>query len=290
MSWLDFVSSLLSKIPIERVLIPRPDHAKALREFAANMESSTSPETSPNTQTAEEPPKNQSEGVSRALPTTSPTWEVSLEETIKYQNREIGKLLLRMESHYAQKLRIAGVPCDCGSSKHLLDMESLCEETIPMVENPEVYYRILDWVKEVGPKSTDVAAKSGLHDEEYPNFSHQARDFRKSIIGALEPSALFPQKPGEPEGARILPVISEVERKEIREKAHKKIDEVLGATTEQAPAVIPIEPQPPPGREPELEFLPDSSEDLAKTINDTGYRQKLDNAFQEAIARVKGLK
>ncbi len=122
---------------------------------------------------------------------------VSPEQLIDYQKGEIGKLLLRMESHYAQRLRIKGIPCDCGAQKHLLDLESLCEETIPMVDNPKVYYRITDWVKEVGPKSTDQAAKGGHYDAEYPTFSHQARDFRKEIIGSIDPATLFPQKPGE---------------------------------------------------------------------------------------------
>ena len=57
-----------------------------------------------------------------------------------------------------------------------------------------------------------------------------------------------------------------------------------------ASAVIPTEPhRPRPGKE-ELEFLSDSPEVLAQTIADIGYREKLDNAFEEAILRVKGLK
>jgi len=51
------------------------------------------------------------------------------------------------------------------------------------------------------------------------------------------------------------------------------------------PAVIPTEKR--PRREGELEFLPDSPEFLAYTIDDIGYREKIDSAFQQAIARVK---
>ena len=40
----------------------------------------------------------------------------------------------------------------------------------------------------------------------------------------------------------------------------------------------------------ELEFLPDSPEFLAYTIEDIGYRDKLDSAFRQAIRRVKGRK
>ncbi|GAI78797.1 unnamed protein product, partial [marine sediment metagenome] len=42
--------------------------------------------------------------------------------------------------------------------------------------------------------------------------------------------------------------------------------------------------------ETDLEYLADSPEFLAQTIADIGYRDKLDTAFQEAIARAKGLR
>ena len=38
----------------------------------------------------------------------------------------------------------------------------------------------------------------------------------------------------------------------------------------------------------ELDFLPDSPEFLAYTIDDIGYREKIDSAFLNAIARAKG--
>ena len=53
--------------------------------------------------------------------------------------------------------------------------------------------------------------------------------------------------------------------------------------------VIPIEPRRPRGKE-ELEFLPDSPDVLTQTIDATGYRSKIDNAFQQAIRRAKGLR
>ena len=228
MDWFALAGNFIKRVPIERVLFPPRDNAKSLEQFVTSVRSSESHEKAPpspsssnTTQTVESPPETTVQSVSQ------PSYGVSNEETLNYQKREICKLLYQMEMHYAQRLRIAGVPCDCGSSKHLLGIEAFSEETIPMVSDPEVYYRILEWVKEAGPKSTDEAAKSGLYDEDYPTLSRRARDFRKEIIGSLEPSALFPKKPGEPEGARILPVITEEEKKEIKEKAHQKIEEVF---------------------------------------------------------------
>ena len=39
-----------------------------------------------------------------------------------------------------------------------------------------------------------------------------------------------------------------------------------------------------------LEYLADSPEFLAQTIEGIGYREKLDTTFKQAIARAKGLK
>ncbi len=54
------------------------------------------------------------------------------------------------------------------------------------------------------------------------------------------------------------------------------------------PKVIPAEKA--KAQPDKLEYLADSPEFLTQTIEATGYRSKLDNAFQEAIARSKGLR
>ncbi|MBA7534030.1 hypothetical protein ES705_26276 [subsurface metagenome] len=235
MDWAAFVLNAISKIPVERVLFPRPDHTKALEEFAGSVGASETQNKAPSeqkttittTQAAEKPPEIKPQEAPKVHLAEPQPGGLSTEQTVAYENREIAKNLVQVEKHYAQKLRINGIPCDCGTGRHLLAIEGGCENAISMVDNPHVYYHIIEWCKEVGPKSTDESAKSGLYDEEYPAFSHQARDFRKEIIGSLDPKALFPQKPGEPEGTRILPVVSEQEREEIKQKAIQKIEEVL---------------------------------------------------------------
>ena len=54
------------------------------------------------------------------------------------------------------------------------------------------------------------------------------------------------------------------------------------------PELIPIEKS--KAQSDKLEYLADSPEFLTQTIEDIGYRDKLDSAFQQAIVRVKGLK
>ncbi len=57
---------------------------------------------------------------------------------------------------------------------------------------------------------------------------------------------------------------------------------------EEKPAVIPKKPRLPRRDKEELEYLPDSPEFLAYTIEDIGYRDKIDSAFMNAISRSKG--
>ena len=56
---------------------------------------------------------------------------------------------------------------------------------------------------------------------------------------------------------------------------------------EKSPAIIPKHPRQ-PRLKGEIEFLPDSPEFLAYTIDDIGYREKIDSAFLGAIARARG--
>ena len=50
---------------------------------------------------------------------------VTTEETIAYQNRELAKTLLVLETHLSQGCEIAGKVCDCCSPKHPMEMQKL---------------------------------------------------------------------------------------------------------------------------------------------------------------------
>lgn len=216
MKWFTAIMQVAERLPLERLFVRPPSNKKTLEELQEILgESHATPvETAPESQPEEiskeyEDIRGYLEPHQQKVHLAEAKSELTTEETVAYQNREIAKNLLVLERHYAQKLRINGVPCDCGSGRHLLAIETLAEETISMIDNPDVYYRIIDWVKEVGPKSTDEAAKSGKYDNEYPAFSRQARDFRKEIIGSLEPSALFTKRVEELPGSRFVPEVSE---------------------------------------------------------------------------------
>ena len=138
-----------------------------------------------------------------------------------------------MERHSAQKFRINGKACNCGSEKHLLDLEELCEETIPMVDENAVYYKIIELGKEIAPKAIPEVVATGKYDKEFPIYSGKYRDLRKELLGTLDYSVLFEKKETEqletketlelPEGktegtpAELIPDVlnPEDERKEL---------------------------------------------------------------------------
>ena len=200
MRWSDVLAYAVQRLPIERLLVRPPSNRQRLEELqeilsgtqAKPIETAAQelPEEFPEEEGYLEPRRQKVHLVQRE-------GGVSTEETVAYQNREIGKHLLSLEKHYAQKLTIAGKKCDCGQSRHLLGIESEAEQTIGMVDNPQLYYQLIEWVREVGPKSTVEAALTGQFEDEYPKYSRQARDFRKEIIGTIDPHYLFPNRPTE---------------------------------------------------------------------------------------------
>ena len=228
---LNGASELLTRLPLEKWLIKPRDTSKdreELRKIVGGL-----PAEGPPTRSREDSPDEEETAERDELLTPrsskvrlqhKPDMGPTTEETVAYENREIAKNLIQLERHYTQKLTIAGKRCDCGAGRHLLAIEGLCEEALSMVDNPDVYERLIAWVKAAAPKSTEEAAKSGRYDEEYVAMAHQARDFRKEIMGTLDVKALFPQKPGPQKPADIAPVESDQREASILRRAHDMID------------------------------------------------------------------
>jgi hypothetical protein len=151
----------------------------------------------------------------------------SQEQTLAYQNDHITNQLLLMAVHYTEKLKMNGIPCDCLPKKHFKLLKAFIKETIPMVEDPDVLYRLLDWLEEVGTKSSYEANKSGVYDNEYPRMAYEARNFVKEIDPDKESTSLSPREEAVITGLDILPVVSDEEKERIRKIAHQKIEEAL---------------------------------------------------------------
>jgi hypothetical protein len=66
--------------------------------------------------------------------------QVTTQETVAYQNRELAKTLLVLETHLSQGCEIAGKVCDCCSPRHPLEIQKLAEEAIGMTGDPDGFY------------------------------------------------------------------------------------------------------------------------------------------------------
>jgi hypothetical protein len=234
---------MLDHIELEKFLI-RPPSTKQDRDELLSILDPKALEKQPSPE-PEEPdaPRTLRPRQSTRRPVTPSA--VTDEETVDYQNRELGKLLLRMERHYAQGLRINGKICDCGATKHLIDIEGMAEETIPITDSPEVYERIIAWVNRVGPVSTVDAVSTGKFDDLYPQFSQDARDFRKEIIGTLDAQALWPNS-----HVTLSDLVKRAgDVKVVKVEKPKELPPPMM----EAPAEPPQEEEPAPAPEPEPE-------------------------------------
>ncbi len=102
--------------------------------------------------------------------------------------------------------------------------------------------------------------------------------YSRVSLGKPKPKELPPPAPKYPRYEYLLSTGM------ISKPGHVRHQTITGSKT---PAVIPTKGgRTRPAGENELDFLADSPEFLAYTIDDIGYREKLDNAFRTAITRV----
>lgn len=149
-------------------------------------------------------PKPEITPVGIAAPATK---GLTTEETIKYQRREIGKELLLLEKHLQQGCKIDSKPCDC-CEKHPLAIEGLAQEALGMTADP-VFNDVVEWAREIIPRTTEEASTSGKFDKDYPRLATKARQLRKAVMGTESVSALQAKK--EVEDADTISPISTTE-------------------------------------------------------------------------------
>ncbi len=184
MDWLAFITNIISRVPIERVLFSPPDNTKALEEFATSLSGTKSPKEAPVSEkpisTITRPPPRPE------LPTP--------EETTRELKRRLGKELYRAELDLSGNLRIAGKPCDCLDQKHTLGLEATAEELVAQEPNNSIYAEILQWIKTNRSKVTIEAIVSSQYDQEYPRMAAEFKGFRKRIMGTTSLSAMIAPK------------------------------------------------------------------------------------------------
>lgn len=221
MNWFSLISNLASRVPIERVLFPPRDKAKALEEFATTIAVPVAPNKAPipekiaSTITAEREE-------AATVPAPAARYDLpTSEETAQALKRRLGKELYRAELDLSDKLRIAGKPCDCLSQKHTLMLEAAAEELIAQEPGNAVYYEILEWIKVNQPKVTIDAISSGQYDDEYPRMAAEFKGFRKRIMGTTVLTAMVePKEQLTLEEAKQL--AAEEAAQEVEEKWHSQ--------------------------------------------------------------------
>lgn len=226
MDWFAFASNLLLKIPFEKVLFPRRDTAKELQEFAAGL-GKESP-TPPSIQTAKEP-----QAVSEAPVSQPPLAEVSMDTiatacipcAIGHFSTSTG-LLNEAVRFKAEGITSNEVIDRIGKSleeQNALERKDLTAETIQSLPK---------WEREIAEEA--LQRSRGLRHqletitsiEELEQIAADTQGYYRTLNRKWWKQRLG--QPSEPGGTRILPVVSDEEREEIKQRAKKKIEEVLG--------------------------------------------------------------
>lgn len=200
MDWIGFFTTLLARVPIEKILFAPPDRSKNVEGFLTSVGSPV---------VAKEMPSEQK--LSTSIPVakvqeseeTPPPSLPTREETTAELRRRLARELYKAELDLAGGLKIAGRPCTCLESKHTLMLEASAEELIPEEPSNPVYAEIIQWIKDNQPKITVEAIASGEYASEYPKMASQFRGFRKRVMGTAAISDLV--KPGQKIGLMQIP-------------------------------------------------------------------------------------
>ncbi len=152
------IVNVISRIPIEKMLLRRPDATEELIKRLEKAEKET--------------PKT----------VIVASAEVTQQDTVEYQRKQLAKKLLLVELHLGQGCRIAGKICDC-CTKHASELEALAEESISIdPASAKLYNDVVGFIQELRQKASKEALTKGSHANEYPALAATARNLRKQLM------------------------------------------------------------------------------------------------------------
>lgn len=199
----------LTKLPMEKLFYRRRDPTKALEKLEAKLLTNDrlSSLKRPPAQAAvaeeeKETPASEQASVAR----------VTNAETIQYQRRELGKVIMLLELHLQQGCKINGKACDC-CEKHPIVIEGLAEETLGMTGD-KLYEDVIAWAKKITPITTEEASRSGKYDNIYPDLAVEGRNIRKRIMGTADVKALLSPQLSEKVSAQVQEILDRAMKKE----------------------------------------------------------------------------
>jgi len=214
--WAGFITGLISRVPVEKVLVPRRDPAAELQKFLTGLQSSETqkeasrkalPDVDP---LAARPGRNITSTVAEKGPPSEQKPMIILpttEQTVQELKRRLAKELYRMEMDLQAGARIAGRPCDCLSyAKHLSGVEATAEELMSYERNP-IYGEIVLWLRahEVEFEPQEIAKHPPDY---YQTLAPEVRNFRKEVMGT----------------EKLTPFLSAEDKEKIKKRAAEIID------------------------------------------------------------------
>ena len=224
MNWLSVISTIISRVPIEKVLFPPRDEVKSLEKFAATMTAPEAlnrapPEQKMNPTIAQEPKTAlRQEAVATAcVPCALGHFSTStglLNEAVRFKAEGItsNEILDRIAKVLEEQNALERVDLTPEKIRSAHDWErAIAEEALQ--QSRSLRHR-LETIKTIEELEAAAADTEGY----YRNLNRKWWKLRFAKMG----------KPGEPEGTRILPVVSEEDKEQIRQRAIQKIDQLLG--------------------------------------------------------------
>lgn len=210
MNWLMAGLKLLTKLPVEKVLVKRSDPVESINKLEQLLKTANPIPSLPMEEASSKGALGES--ATPVMPNGGVISKVTTEETVAYQKREMGKELLLLEKHLQQKCKIAGKACDC-CEKHPLAIEALAQETLG-ITGDDIYHEVATWARNVMPVTTEEASRSGQYDEEYPALAVTARDMRKRLMGTEDIKALLSPELDEKVYADVQEILDRAFKKE----------------------------------------------------------------------------
>jgi len=224
MNWLSAIGNIISRVPIERVLFPPRDEVKSLEKFAATMtapkaQDKAPPEQKMNPTIVQEPETAlRQEAVATAcVPCALGHFSTStglLNEAVRFKADGLtsNAILDRIAKVLEEQNALERVDLTPEKIRSTPDWEREIAETA-LLQSRSLRHR-LETITTIEDLEQAAADTEGYYRE-------LNREWWKQRFAKLG-------KPSEPVDTRILPVVSEAEREEIKRKAIRKIEEVLG--------------------------------------------------------------
>lgn len=178
MDWLAFITNIINRVPVERLLVPPPDHTKALEDFVKSISRTES--------------QKEASSEENVMSTTSPSGELAKTgatgvvtrqgldpETMQWQLEETRGELWELERHLKHHCQDCGADNSC-CFKHAQNLIDIARETKSMTTGP-IWDQIITLAEEIKVKAHPDNIRSETYFSEFPQLVIRVSELRKPI-------------------------------------------------------------------------------------------------------------